>query len=478
MLIDANALASGAHIDSDVCIVGAGAAGITVARVLARHGLRTALLESGGLSADPDTQRLYEVVNLQPKYPFEMMRVRYFGGSTNYWGGTCRPLDEEDFLPRPWVADSGWPIRRADLDPYYPEAMEILDIPASLYATSFDQLAEDTVHNPYLLGPNHAVFEPLVWLQSTPTRMGEKYYEEIRGSSRIQCVLHANATEIVADDSGSRVTGINVRTLAGRALTCQARAYVLCAGGIETARLLLLSDAVVTGGIGNRHDVVGRYLMEHLAVSPFPRLIVRPPAGTSRFQEEAVCERTPEDHLPEPTPGVGFRTVHGLRRKPGVKNDLFGFAIRPAVRRQHDLLNCSINAVVPAEPDTDSATDAVRALLGMAGATRPGRVYNVFVLAEQSPNRESRVFLGRELDALGQRKTVVDFRLRDQDLQSIRVSLDLFARAIGESGHGRLQVRDSELVVAAGGGHDVGATRMADDPTARRHGSRRPRTRG
>jgi choline dehydrogenase-like flavoprotein len=69
------------------------------------------------------------------------------------------------------------------------------------------------------------------------------------------------------------------------------------------------------------------------------------------------------------------------------------------------------------------------------------------------------------LDALGQRKTVVDLRVHDQDPRSIRISLELFAKAIGELGRGRVQIGEPEQVVRAGGGHDMGTTRMADDPT-------------
>jgi choline dehydrogenase-like flavoprotein len=472
MFINAHGLDPGAHIDSGVCIVGAGAAGITLARTLARHGISTALLESGGLTPDADTQRLHDVVNLQPQYPFAMMRLRYFGGSTNHWGGMCRPLDEEDFLPRPWVTDSGWPIRRADLDPYYPEAMSILDLPPQLHAVSFEQLAQDTEHKPYLLGNEHAQFEPLVWFQSTPTRMNEKYRDEIGNSKRIYCFLHANATELVADDNGSRLRGVKARTLGGREFTFVATAYVLCAGGIENARLLLLSDATVKDGIGNGHDLVGRYLMEHQYIVPQPRLVVLPPHETWRFQEEDLCQRYRDDSPPGENDGFGLATRHSLRRKPGIKSDVFGFAIRPLLRRKLGLLNCAINASFPDETGDTSVPEAIRDLLAGSGAevspsaaTPRARVYKLLPFGEPSPNRDSRVFLGRELDALGQRKTMVDLRIHEQDRRSIRVSLDLFAKAIGELGRGRVQVGEPDPALWTGGSHDMGTTRMADDPT-------------
>jgi choline dehydrogenase-like flavoprotein len=370
------------------------------------------------------------------------------------------------------VGDSGWPIRRADLDRYYPEAMSILDLPPHLHAVSFERLAEDPEHKPYLFGDDHPEFEPLVWFQSTPTRMNEKYRDEIRDSKLISCFLHANATELIVNDDGSRLTSVKARTLGGRELTFVATMYVLCAGGIENARLLLLSDAIVNGGIGNAHDLVGRYLMEHQTTVYEPRLVLVLPDGTERFQEEDLCERYRAGGRPQESDGFGLATRYAFRREPGIKNDAFGFAIRPLVRRRLRLLNWSINARVPAETDAGSAPEAVRDLLAAPGGQattgsppRTVRVYRLVAFGEPSPNRSSRIYLGTELDALGQRKAVVDLRVHDQDPRSMRASLELFATAVGALGRGRAQIGEPEQVVRTGGGHDMGATRMADDPT-------------
>jgi len=457
MFVDANALPAGAHTAADVCIVGAGAAGITLARTLARYGVTTALLESGGLTPDVDTQRLYDVVNADSRYWFQndttgdyvfsTLRLRYFGGSTNHWAGTCRPLDAEDFMPRPWVEHSGWPITRADLDTYYPEAMAILDLPPLLHGLSYEDLVGNPVRPPRLL-PGNGEFTPLAWFVSPPTRMNEKYRGEIGANDRIRCILHANATDIGTDANGTHVNRIRVSTLAGRTSTVTAKAYVLCTGGIENARLLLLSDSVVPGGIGNRHDLVGRYLMEHPS-TPFPWLALRSPDGAEQYLEEEVSQRS------------------GLGRLPSIKSDFIGFATTPAFRRKHRLLACSINAMRATDSDLEQVPDAIRTLLNAsprASGARPLRLYRIMVLAEQAPNPNSRVTLGTELDALGQRKTVVALECLDIDRRNVKITLAHFARAVGALGRGRLQVVESEPTLLAGGGHDMGTTRMADDP--------------
>jgi choline dehydrogenase-like flavoprotein len=456
-MLDANALEPGARIDADVCIIGAGASGITLARALAGDGIEVALLESGGMDFESDTQKLADVINRQPQYVFEGMRLRYFGGSTNHWGGWCRPLDEMDFRERPWVRDSGWPITRADLDPYYPKALSILDVPPRLYGATLPQVADDIKHKPSVLGADHPDFRPLVWLRSAPTRMRTKYGDDIRANPRIRCFLHANAMELMADANGAHVLCLKVRTLAGRESTCIAKLYVLCAGGIENARLLLLSDSVVAGGLGNRHDLVGRYLMEHTSTPAPGWLVLAPPRGSERFQEEDLCHRSRDGRLP------------------GVNAELFGFAARPAFQRTHKLLGCSINALGAPVTDAEALPGAIRDLVGSrhgpsaspSAAAQLPRAYRILVLAEHAPNPNSRVSLSSERDTLGQRKTVVDVQFQEQDRRSIRESLECFARAVGASGHGRVQLNDGELFYGGGGGHDMGTTRMADDP---RHG--------
>ena len=107
MLIDARTLPRNKHIDTDVCIIGAGAAGITLAREFIGQAFRVCLLEGGGLEYESDTQSLYKGENIGLRYyPLHGSRLRYFGGTTNHWGGFCRPLDEHDFEQRKCILAS------------------------------------------------------------------------------------------------------------------------------------------------------------------------------------------------------------------------------------------------------------------------------------------------------------------------------------------------------------------------------------
>src|SRR5687767_4428536 len=123
MLADARSVPTGTDLRTDVCIIGCGAAGITLGRALIGSGSEVVLLESGGMELDTDTQALYEGESVGlPYFPLEGARLRYFGGSTNHWGGLCARFREFDFERRDWIPSSGWPINLSDVEPYYPAA--------------------------------------------------------------------------------------------------------------------------------------------------------------------------------------------------------------------------------------------------------------------------------------------------------------------------------------------------------------------
>ena len=114
MFVDARTIPSGATLETDICIIGAGAAGITLAREFAGRDVRVSVLESGGREFDAETQAINKGQNIgTPYFPLDAARLRYFGGTTNHWGGLCRPSNDIDFESRSWVPDSGWPLTKS-----------------------------------------------------------------------------------------------------------------------------------------------------------------------------------------------------------------------------------------------------------------------------------------------------------------------------------------------------------------------------
>ena len=171
MILDARHRPVGIDLAADVAIVGAGPAGITVANRLRGSGLKVVLIEAGGQHVSLRDQRLYAGENIgHPYFRLDGCRYRLLGGSSNRWGGWCRPLEKSDFEARSWVRDSGWPITAADLEPYYRDASALFDLPSARF-----DLASwlDKVPPPVPLGAGD--FENTIFQYSPETNFGQEH---------------------------------------------------------------------------------------------------------------------------------------------------------------------------------------------------------------------------------------------------------------------------------------------------------------
>ena len=258
MIIDFARPTTPAEMDVDLCIVGAGPAGITLARSFAGSAMTVCLLESGGLDGEPDSQALCRGVSTGLALDPAACRVRTFGGAGNAWGGGCIPLDPADLTLRVWVPHSGWPLSFDALAPYYERALDHCGI-------GQHRLAPGTFATPPARTPPG--FDPDLLVNRTfilsPVFFGEVGREALGQAPNITVLLHANALELETDDTARTVRAARIGTLDGRRGRVHARTWVLACGGIENARLLLLSDAVAPRGLGNDRDLVGRYFMDH-----------------------------------------------------------------------------------------------------------------------------------------------------------------------------------------------------------------------
>ena len=264
MLVDARTVPGDKTFEADLCIVGAGAAGITIAREFADQGFSVILLESGGFEFEQETQALYRGETTGPFMPgggtyLSRVRSRYFGGSTNCWEGQCRPLDEIDFEERSWVPHSGWPFPKSHLAPFYERAASVCQITPFGY----DVRNALSPSRPALTVGNDDTIETKLFHLSPPTHFGEVYRKELVEAQNIQVFLYANAIDIVANANASAVDLLEVQCLTGNRLWVRAAFYVLATGAIENARLLLFSNKLQKAGLGNQNGLVGRYFLEH-----------------------------------------------------------------------------------------------------------------------------------------------------------------------------------------------------------------------
>lgn len=291
MLSDARQVSAGTTLSADVCIIGAGAAGITLATELAQGSQKVVLLESGGFDFEEATQSLYqgEIVG-HPLNALDVSRLRYFGGTTNHWGGMCAPLAAGDFRVRPWVQYSGWPIGADDLTGYWRRAVPYVQISSDNFS-AHDWAAElPAIFQGNMLGDRLA---PLMFQQSPPTRFGEVFRQRLTEAKSVEAFLHANVLSLDTDSEAHTVEKVRVGCLDGNRFTVRARVFILATGAIENARLLLLSDGVQATGLGNGNDLVGRFFMGHPQFDDGARIVLDEPTAAAAKPSARRCARTP-----------------------------------------------------------------------------------------------------------------------------------------------------------------------------------------
>ncbi|MBL8743973.1 MAG: GMC family oxidoreductase, partial [Myxococcales bacterium] len=221
MITDARTLGGVFILRCDVCIVGAGPAGISIARELGRRGLDVILLDSGGKKFDKAAHDLDKGTTSDSVShgPLEDYRRRRLGGATTAWGGRCVPFDEIDFEPRDFVPHSGWPLRKRDLDPYYVRAHEYLELGPYTYSAR-ESLAGDAAEQPMIPGlRDPELTMDALYRFSPPTNFGTRFEQDLADSPNVRVLLHATAQELVLDRDGNTVERLTIVSTGGHKLT-------------------------------------------------------------------------------------------------------------------------------------------------------------------------------------------------------------------------------------------------------------------
>lgn len=442
MITDLQEIADGSTLDFDLCIIGAGAAGIALAMEHSESSIKVCLLEAGGFDFEPEVQEVYEGATSGIEYlPLESVRLRYFGGTTNRWAGQSTPLDSLDFETRDWVESSGWPISYAEFAGYLTRAQAICRLGASDFAW------ETWKGHPCLpqFPLESSGFEPVVLRFPEPvTRFGEDYRVNVETASDVLCLLHASVLRLETNEAGTRVTVAKVAGPGNRRINIQARFFVVATGGIENSRLLLLSGPVGSHGLGNEKDQVGRHFMEHpnfdasevvlnnIAAVPF---LAQPlfSAGAHRFRLDVKLSST--------TQAAGKILNHSA----------FLIAAEPPQQRMKTHPSRVWNEV-------DRPLDF-----------QSEKRFKLRVRLESPPRYGSRVKLSAERDSFGLPRADVHMTLGEQERETIAAVHKAFAREIGRAAMGRMRI-DVDAIEQISSkdlgwqSHHCGGTRMSSSP--------------
>jgi choline dehydrogenase-like flavoprotein len=413
----------------DVCIVGTGPAGITLARKLSQSGKRVILLEAGGPDYSEQSQDFYECESVGHDAWPKFTRLRYFGGTSNHWSGRCRPFDSSDFDSQEINGLPGWPIRYSALEPYLREAMDILDLNRE---QGFQAINDDLLNN-------H--FHPDAFSQSPPTRFKAKYQSEIEAAENIDCFYHATAIDLKLDRLKRSVHQLEITNYKNDQATVEADQFILCLGGIETPRFLLNCNKQITSGVGNANDMVGRCFMEHLNV-PMGSFIYRDLDNTADMQFYTDDGLVNEKHIGKSNISLGIVSkVKSYGRTKAIKNFFKNIACQMEIEDKVQFIS---------------------------DFKCPG-MGNIGTLLEQSPNLDSRVSLSQDTDDLGINRAKFDWQISDYDRKTIRETGLAMAKEFNQAGLGVVRLADFMLdesidIQFGHHAHHMGTTRMSDDP--------------
>jgi len=478
-IVDLRDIPAGETIAADLCIIGSGPAGATICRELDSPRLRIVVLESGGLERSADADSLNEIESIgRPRVMDQwLVRNRMLGGSSNTWTGRCAPFDRIDYEARDWVPHSGWPIKAEDLEPYLNRTAPYLGlgVGSGFSDHSFWKLFGQEAY-PSEIDANLLV--PFFWQFSKDDANRFDYMrfsKSLRSSVRnARVILNATVTNINTNPAGSAATSVDVLGQDGTLRVVSAPRIVLCAGGIENARLLLASRRACPAGLGNQRDLVGRFLMDH------PR--GRIGAFNVRNSEQL---RT-------------WLGVYNLRRNSDLYRFRHGLRLSTEYQRSNRLLNCAVwlnEAVTDDDPwnalsrllrgrsaalSRDVAFVASNLGLVLSGLNQyfikrnglPRKLERLELecIVEQQPDPESRVTLSDRTDKFGVPISCINWKINEPEERTIRTTGRLVQSEFERLSLNALSLddwvmRDEGLPPAFTDiAHPTGTTRMSIDP--------------
>jgi choline dehydrogenase-like flavoprotein len=440
-LIDLNQ--QGFPSNYDVCVIGAGAAGITLALELSDAGQNVLLCEAGDRRFDAASQDAYQGELTGEKY-YELItaRMRYFGGTTNHWAGYCHPLQEIDFAPRNDLVVPGWPIAYEDIWPHYERAGQITDLPDN--AWDFDGL-KAAAQLPTILGADSGM-DSLAFRWPREFKFRKLYLDQLIATPNVTIALNANLVDLEFGVASKFVSSAKFKNYNGDIYTASADKYVIACGGIENAKLLLNfadSHTELMDVAGN----IGQYFMEHLCyynsayiitgkqeVEYLQKLVGGQPSDVGNYQWVAV-------------PNADARAKHDLAANVSITLDDTRFFA----------------------PDTilaDPVTKGVQSLMKNTKVSGSDQIIYCYLRGEQLPNPESNIQLSDQRDEQGLRRVTLNWGFDPRDLKSMVGTIGLFGQVMAKQDLGRVCMIPpdglGQFTTIYGGYHHMGTTRMSE----------------
>lgn len=448
---------------TDVVIVGAGAAGISLALELERKKINVILLEGGKDLFDEESQDCYrgKVTARDLPYGLYSSRLRFFGGSTNCWAGGCGELDKEDFIYRPWIKNSGWPFAKTELISWYNKAAVFLGLDI------------DRIRNPEKLKnmpPFHG-FNTRILEFTKKVRFKHEFRQDLEKSKSIKVFFGANLHTVNRMSDTDSVESIQVVSFNGKKVVLFGNAYILACGGIENARLLLNTEKKGRKAIGNAFDNLGRFFSDH-PIAPCATVIGVSGKLTDFFLNSRKFIENKKGGRSTPF----YRMPYELQKKYKTLNVSIQFATQEEELGAGEISAWKIKRLLSkSEYSSIKAKDIKNVVFNLSSivnsiydrSVNSGRVALRFQI-EQLPAKNNRITLSGERDSVGLRRTKLHWEFSELERHSLNVVIAYTAKCLQSANIGTLKL-DSQLIDdpldlpmdLRGGQHHSGTTRMS-----------------
>jgi len=489
VITDGKHLNGDSPLTCDVLIVGAGPAGIVLARELAKSGRKIVIVDGGRVCPPAHVGRqpgpAHDLSLVQAAK--DIYRATGLGGATALWGGFCLPYDQSALQPRVRLGLPGWPLSLQEIRRYEDKAQEHLNL------STFAQVAEQSYGFRDQLYTDEAIeLHQLQFSRADYVRIeGEKAF---RQSGEIFFVENVYIDRIVFGENRSTVKRIEGVDLARRRVGFAPRFAILASGCIEATRLLLAQRSAHPTGIGNAGGHLGRHLMSHLEglvpldINPqsvlFGRKSIQSGSGPAPFvdvfkvdqkivREENLLNCHAWLHRPILTDPAHASATYSLL--------FFGKWLRKRlIRQEHD--RSDEHHIGRSLDVSDVLKHVANIALGApelwrtlylerrseSGHRRPFVTKGVYEgrvalkwNSEQEPNPKSFIQLNHACDALGNPLAEVRWEPSDLDRRTVRRHLEILEQSFRRRGIGGFTVPPEEAEHVAVGGHYIGTTRMA-----------------
>ena len=476
MINSGNTIENGKNLESTVCIIGGGAAGITLALELNSMGIDTILIEGGGLTHNDNNQALHEGENISFKnFPISSTRLRVLGGTTNHWGGMAPRLSRSDFEKHQHIPYSGWPISLEDLEPFYIKAEEYCQIPSSFKKDSIELLKNDKQVG-FQSGPVNLQLTP--W--SPPTRFGTEYRNQLEKSKKIRVLIESNVVELETNASFTDVKKVRIRTLRNTEFKVAAKFFISATGGLEVPKLLLASNKQCQAGLGNQNDLVGRFYMDHIGLWSGAAIFANSYSGFDKVSDflnlnkmRAWYTFVPNEKGLQENKMVNFRylmsqspvSYEGVSASASFIEEISRLSVPSKIgMRIADILvdidQIAAKAIGSNFKEINIQRNSTKTL---SGKTFSQAIAGISM--EQLPNPDSRVTLSNKKNVLGEQLLKLDWKITQQDKINFLTAAKMLGQTLGANNAGRMYIPkslreldfESEIQISC---HHMGTARM------------------